>query len=126
MLVVDDEPRISGLVRDYLDQAGFRVVEAADGAAALDAVRDHRPDLIILDLGLPKVDGLDVIRRVRTNSEVPIIILTATHFNTNPSRQFEKDPRIKAILKKPCETEALAKLVRSLVPVSGAGPAPAK
>ena len=77
VLVVDDEPRISGLVRDYLDQAGFRVVEAADGPAALDAFRQHVPDLIILDLGLRGVDGLDVIRTIRAGSDVPIVILSA-------------------------------------------------
>lgn len=77
VLVVDDEPRISGLVRDYLDQAGFRVVEAADGSGALAAFDRHRPDLIILDLGLPGVDGLDVIRKIRTSSDVPIVILSA-------------------------------------------------
>ena len=77
VLVVDDEPRISGLVRDYLDQAGFRVVEAADGPGAIEAFDRHRPDLIILDLGLPGVDGLDVIRRIRTSSDVPIVILSA-------------------------------------------------
>ncbi len=77
VLVVDDEPRISGLVRDYLDRAGFRVVEAADGPAALESFSRHRPDLIVLDLGLPGVDGLDVIRRIRASSDVPIVILSA-------------------------------------------------
>ncbi|MDJ0771672.1 MAG: response regulator transcription factor [Ilumatobacter sp.] len=74
---MDDEPRISGLVRDYLDQAGFRVVEAADGPGAIEAFSRHRPDLIVLDLGLPGVDGLDVIRRIRASSDVPIVILSA-------------------------------------------------
>ena len=77
VLVVDDEPRISGLVRDYLHQAGFRVVEADDGPAALEAVHRHQPDLIILDLGLPGIDGLDVIRSIRAGSDVPIVILSA-------------------------------------------------
>ncbi|MFW2381463.1 MAG: response regulator [Acidimicrobiales bacterium] len=77
VLVVDDEPRIARLVADYLQQAGFRVVEASDGRAALDSYHRHQPDLIVLDLGLPKLDGLDVIRTIRTTSEVPIIILSA-------------------------------------------------
>jgi two-component system OmpR family response regulator len=77
VLVVDDEPRIARLVADYLQQAGFRVVEAADGRAALDSYHQHQPDLIVLDLGLPQLDGLDVIRSIRTTSEVPIIILSA-------------------------------------------------
>ncbi len=77
VLVVDDEPRIARLVADYLQQAGFRVIEAADGREALDSYHQHQPDLIVLDLGLPQLDGLDVIRRIRTASEVPIIILSA-------------------------------------------------
>lgn len=83
ILVVDDEPRISHLVRDYLDQAGFRVVEAADGPAALEAFRQHRPDLAIIDLGLPGLDGLDLIREIRTHSDVPIIILSARSDETD-------------------------------------------
>jgi two-component system OmpR family response regulator len=77
VLVVDDEPRIARLVADYLRQAGFGVVEAADGRAAVDTYHQYQPDLIILDLGLPTLDGLDVIRTIRTTSEVPIIILSA-------------------------------------------------
>jgi DNA-binding response OmpR family regulator len=83
VLVVDDEPRISRLVRDYLDQAGFRAIEAHDGAAAIDAFRNHRPDLLIVDLGLPGMDGLDVIRQVRLSSAVPIIILSARSDETD-------------------------------------------
>lgn len=77
ILVVDDEPEIVRLVRDYLENAGFDVIAAADGAEALRAVRQHRPDLVILDLNLPSVDGLDVARSLRRDVEVPIIMLTA-------------------------------------------------
>lgn len=77
VLVVDDEPRIAELAGDYLRQASFRVVQAGDGRAALDSFRQFQPDLIVLDLGLPELDGLDVIREIRTTSEVPIIILSA-------------------------------------------------
>jgi len=77
ILVVDDEPRIVGLARDYLEHGGFGVVTAADGPAALDAVRRRPPDLIVLDLGLPGLDGLDVIREIRRSTAVPIVILTA-------------------------------------------------
>jgi two-component system response regulator RegX3 len=83
VLVVEDEPRISRLVRDYLDQAGFRVVEAADGQEGLEAFRGHSPDLVVLDLGLPGIDGLDVIRSIRSRSEVPIIILSARSDETD-------------------------------------------
>jgi two-component system OmpR family response regulator len=77
ILVVDDEPKIAALARDYLEHAGFAVAVAADGRAALDAVRRARPDLVVLDLGLPKLDGLDVTREIRRDSSLPIIMLTA-------------------------------------------------
>jgi two-component system, OmpR family, alkaline phosphatase synthesis response regulator PhoP len=77
ILVVDDEPKIVQLARDYLEHAGFKVVEALNGLAALEAVRFRHPDLVILDLGLPQLDGLDVTRRLRKESNIPIIILTA-------------------------------------------------
>jgi two-component system alkaline phosphatase synthesis response regulator PhoP len=77
ILVVDDEPQIARLARDYLEQAGFRVVTAADGSDALIANRQERPDLVVLDLNLPGMDGLDVCRAIRRQSDVPIIMLTA-------------------------------------------------
>ncbi len=77
VLVVEDEPRIAGLVRDYLEHAGFAVLTAGDGAGGLALARARRPDAIVLDLGLPKVDGLDVIRALRRDSAVPIVIVTA-------------------------------------------------
>ena len=77
ILVVDDEPRITRLVRDYLENAGFAVTAAHDGAEALMRARTERPDLVVLDLGLPGLDGLDVTRSLRRDSGVPIIMLTA-------------------------------------------------
>jgi two-component system, OmpR family, alkaline phosphatase synthesis response regulator PhoP len=77
ILVVEDEPQIAGIVRDYLEHAGFAVLTAGDGAAALALVRARRPDALVLDLGLPRVDGLDVIRAIRRDSRVPILILSA-------------------------------------------------
>lgn len=77
ILVVDDEPEIVRLVRDYLERAGFEVVAAADGDEALRAFHRRRPDLVILDLGLPGQDGLDVARTMRGSETVPIIMLTA-------------------------------------------------
>jgi DNA-binding response OmpR family regulator len=77
ILVVDDEARIVKLVRDYLERAGFDVLDARDGEAALTVARIEQPDLIVLDLMLPGVDGLDICRRLRQESGVPIIMLTA-------------------------------------------------
>jgi two-component system alkaline phosphatase synthesis response regulator PhoP len=77
VLVVDDEPQIVQVVRDYLEHAGFTVLTAADGGSALRTAATVKPDLIILDLGLPGIDGLDVTRSLRRNGETPIIMLTA-------------------------------------------------
>jgi DNA-binding response OmpR family regulator len=77
VLVVDDEPKIVQIARDYLEHAGFRVLTAGDGERALAVVRGFKPDLVVLDLGLPGADGLDVTRALRRDSELPIIILTA-------------------------------------------------
>jgi two-component system alkaline phosphatase synthesis response regulator PhoP len=77
ILVVDDEPRIVQIARDYLVRAGFRVLTAGDGGSALLTVRSARPDLVVLDLALPDGDGLDVTRSLRRESDVPIIMLTA-------------------------------------------------
>jgi len=77
VLVVDDEPKIVDVVREYLEHAGFSVRTAGDGPAALERARALAPDLIVLDLGLPGLDGLDVARQLRRTSRVPVIILTA-------------------------------------------------
>ncbi len=77
ILVVDDEPKIVKLARDYLENGGFQVVTAGDGPQALAAARRDKPDLIVLDLNLPGMDGLDVCRQLRRESDVPIIMLTA-------------------------------------------------
>jgi DNA-binding response OmpR family regulator len=77
IVVVEDDQHIADLVELYLRQEGFRVVQAADGQRGLDAVRDQRPRMVILDVGLPLVDGLEVCRRLRADSDVPILMLTA-------------------------------------------------
>lgn len=77
ILVVDDEPQITQLARAYLEQAGFGVVTVKDGPTAVAAFRSEKPDLIVLDLGLPGLDGLDVTRAVRKDSNIPIVRLTA-------------------------------------------------
>jgi two-component system alkaline phosphatase synthesis response regulator PhoP len=77
ILIVDDEPRIAEIARDYLEKAGFSVMTAGNGVAALAMIQRTRPDLVVLDLALPGMDGLDVARTVRRDSNVPIIMLTA-------------------------------------------------
>ncbi|MBI3176344.1 MAG: response regulator transcription factor [Chloroflexi bacterium] len=77
ILVVDDEPKITQLVRDYLERAGYALRVANDGRAALSLAKTEKPDLIVLDLGLPHMDGLDFTREFRKTSNAPIIMLTA-------------------------------------------------
>src|SRR5216117_4067373 len=115
VLVVDDEPKIVQLARDYLEHAGFAVVVAHDGKAALAAARSHKPDLVVLDLGLPELDGLDVARALRAESSVPIVMLTgrseesdklvglelgADDYITKPFSPKELVARVRAVLRR--------------------------
>jgi DNA-binding response OmpR family regulator len=77
ILVVEDDMQIARTLRDYLEVAGFEVTAVGDGSAALASARGDKPDLIVLDLGLPGLDGLDIARELRRNSAVPIVMLTA-------------------------------------------------
>src|ERR671939_1484353 len=77
ILVVDDEPKITQLVRDYLERAGYSVLVAYDGKKALSRAKTEKPDMFVLDLGLPQLDGLDFTREFRKTSNAPIIMLTA-------------------------------------------------
>jgi two-component system alkaline phosphatase synthesis response regulator PhoP len=77
ILVVDDDPKIVALVRTYLERERFRVVTATDGRAALRAIDEAEPRLVVLDLMLPEIDGLSVIRRARAIGETPILVLSA-------------------------------------------------
>ena len=77
ILVVDDDPRLRELVAIALERAGHRVITAADGQLALTHAAREAPDLIVLDIGLPELDGFEVCRRIPTRSEVPILFLTA-------------------------------------------------
>jgi len=77
ILIVDDDHDIRDVVRIALRQAGFQTEEAGDGRAGLTAIEQVKPDLVVLDIGLPEMDGLEVCRTVRVNSDVPILFLTA-------------------------------------------------
>ena len=77
ILVVDDEPNIADLIELYLQREGYRVVKAATGEGGVRAVAEHRPRLVVLDVGLPDIDGLEVCRRLRQTTTIPVIFLTA-------------------------------------------------
>jgi two-component system alkaline phosphatase synthesis response regulator PhoP len=116
ILLVDDEPSIIQLARMYFERDGFRILEAADGEAALDAISKHKPSLIVLDVMLPKLDGFDVCRRLRSQGDqTPVIMLTARDedidkiiglelgaddYLTKPFNPRELIARVKAILRR--------------------------
>jgi Response regulators consisting of a CheY-like receiver domain and a winged-helix DNA-binding domain len=115
ILVVEDEPNIADLVDLYLSRDGYRVLKQATGEAGLAAVRDHRPRLVILDVGLPDIDGLEVCRRIRATSALPVIFLTARadeidrvlglelgadDYLTKPFAPAELVARVKAVLRR--------------------------
>jgi DNA-binding response OmpR family regulator len=77
ILIIEDEPKVARLARDYLEKSGYRVLIAADGKSGLAMARGEKPDLLVLDLMLPQMDGLDVCRALRRESDLPIIMLTA-------------------------------------------------
>ena len=127
ILVVDDEPRIVQLVRDYLEHGGFTVLTASDGQSALRSARTGRPDLVVLDLGLPGLDGLDVARSLRRDGEVPIIMLTARtdesdklvglelgadDYMTKPFSPKELVARVRAVLRRFEAASAPADVIR--------------
>jgi DNA-binding response OmpR family regulator len=115
IVVVDDEPNIADLVDLYLAREGYRVLKVGSGQAGLDAVRDHRPRLVVLDVGLPDMDGLEVCKRIRRTSQIPVIFLTARDgevdrvlglelgaddYLTKPFSPAELVARVKAVLRR--------------------------
>ena len=115
VLVVDDEPRIAAIAADYLRHAGYAVLTAGDGAEALSLARTKRPDLVVLDLGLPGLGGLEVARTLLAETAVPIVMLTARveesdrllgleigadDYITKPFSPRELVARVKAVLRR--------------------------
>jgi DNA-binding response OmpR family regulator len=115
ILVVDDEPNIAELIELYLSREGFQVVKADTGENAVRAAGEHRPRLVVLDIGLPDIDGLEVCRRLRRTSTIPVIFLTARDsevdrvvglelgaddYVTKPFSPPELVARVKAVLRR--------------------------
>ena len=127
IVVVDDEPNIADLVDLYLRREGYRVVKAATGEDGIRAVSDHRPRLVVLDVGLPDVDGLEVCRRLRASSTIPVIFLTARDgeidrvlglelgaddYVTKPFSPVELVARVKAVLRRTDGTGAAVEILQ--------------
>jgi len=123
ILVVDDEPQIMRVLKGYLESAGFQGSTAFDGAEALAAFRHATPDLIVLDLMLPQVDGLDVARAIRRESGVPIIMLTARVDETD--RLIGLELGADDYVTKPFSPREVVARVRAVLRRAGGGPEPA-
>ncbi|HEY3231829.1 MAG TPA: response regulator transcription factor [Roseiflexaceae bacterium] len=134
ILIVDDEPTIVEVVELYLRREGFRVLTAGDGPAALSAVQQERPDLIVLDLMLPGMSGLDVTRQLRADGALPIIMLTARgeetdrvvglelgadDYVTKPFSPRELVARVKAVLRRARPMPAPEPSASNVIAISG-------
>jgi two-component system response regulator MprA len=113
VLVVEDDTDIAGVLRRSLDKEGYDVRVAGDGETALDEAGVFEPDAVVLDLGLPKLDGVEVCRRLRTEGDVPILILTAR--DTLDARVEGLDSGADDYLVKPFEREELLARIRALL-----------
>ena len=128
ILVVDDEPKLVRAVRGYLEKEGYQVITAANGRDALFVARDNHPDLIVLDLMMPEMDGWEFMRRHRQERNTPIIMLTARvddtdkivgleagadDYITKPFSPRELTARVKAVLRRVTPTEPAAPLLRA-------------
>lgn len=113
ILVVDDEQTIREVIRRYLERDGFSVREAADGNAALKALEENSPDLIVLDLMLPGADGLTISRRIRQHSRVPIIMLTAK--GETSDRIYGLDLGADDYMAKPFSPQELVSRIRAVL-----------
>jgi DNA-binding response OmpR family regulator len=124
ILIVDDEPAIVELARLYLEQDGFRVETAASGPAALEAVEQRRPDLVILDVMLPGLDGFGVCRELRKRGDTPILMLTARTDDTDKIVGLELGAD--DYLTKPFNPRELAARVKAILRRSQAGERPTR
>ncbi len=118
ILVVEDEMKIARLVRDYLEHAGFDVVVAGDGEAAIASARGRRPDLVVLDLGLPAGDGFVVMERMRSIPDLemtPIVVITA-----RDTREGERavEAGARSFLQKPFNADELVAEIRATLGAS--------
>ena len=120
VLVVDDDPSIRGLIVAALRRDGYSFYEAPNGREALQVMREHHPDVVVLDLMMPIVSGWDVLRERQTDSElqrIPVIVVSA---NREPALVSAVDAGICAFLPKPFDIGALSALVKSCIPNSHA------
>jgi len=124
VLVVDDEPMVCEVVTAYLERDGFRVSQADDGRSALDALRSSPPDLVVLDVMLPEIDGFSVLTQLRRNSDIPVILLTAR--TDESDRILGLELGADDYVLKPFSPRELAARVRSVLRRSRSASSPAR
>ena len=127
VVVVEDDPSIADLIEMYLRRAGFRVLQAATGERGLQLIEQHRPVIVLLDIGLPDIDGFEVCRRIRATSTLPVLFLTARDgeidrilglelgaddYVTKPFSPPELVARVKAVLRRADGATSPAELVQ--------------
>ncbi|WP_116134209.1 response regulator transcription factor [Tropicimonas sp. IMCC34043] len=121
VLFIDDDAELTGLLGEYLEQEGFKVAIAGDGERALGRIVDARADIVVLDIMMPKVDGLQVLRRIRAESSVPVLMLTAR--GDEADRIVGLDLGADDYLAKPCSPAELIARIRAILrrtlPVEG-------
>jgi DNA-binding response OmpR family regulator len=130
VLIADDDRNINDTLKEYLEKSGFRTISAYDGKEALELFRSHRPDVLILDIMMPEIDGKDVCRKIRSHSDVPILMLTALgdeadklvgleigadDYITKPFSPREVAARIKVIMRRVRPDEKRADECKTLV-----------
>lgn len=128
ILIIEDEPELVKIIQSYLEKAGFRVLSAGRGNTGLALWENHQPDLVILDLNLPGMDGLDVARAIRKTKDTPIIMLTARveepdrlvglelgadDYITKPFSPREVVARVKAVLRRVTQSERQPQLIKA-------------
>jgi len=112
VLVVDDEPVLRGLVAEVLRDEGYAVAEAGDGGALLDRLEDERPDLVLLDVMMPGIDGRQAYLVIRSRDDLPQVPVVMMSAAVNPK---QLDPSIAAFLPKPFDLDRLLALVEELI-----------
>lgn len=113
VLLIDDDEELSALLREYLEQEGFDVAVSPDGERALGKIVDTRADIVVLDIMMPKVDGIEVLRRIRAESTIPVLMLTARGDETDRIRGL--DLGADDYLAKPCSPAELAARIRAVL-----------
>lgn len=117
VLIVDDDDSVRELIEFIIKKEGFRVEKAADGEDALKKARALNPDLILLDLMLPKFGGFEILRELQTDdtSDIPIVIITGRYTDHSTSEMIKQEPNVKDFIEKPVKPQVLTSLAHKIL-----------